>query len=64
MGYAARLGARSRQRARAGWERAPRAESLLPNCVDYYYGEGHDDGDDDEGELKDLLEELFALNGG
>ena len=36
----------------------------LPYCVDDYHGEGHDDGDDDEGELKDLFDDLFALDGG
>ena len=77
MGYAARLGARSDQRARVGRERAQRAGlrrdvsttldmtlKSLPYCVDDYYGEGHDDGDDDEGKLKDLLDDLFALDGG
>lgn len=36
----------------------------LTDGVDEEGGEGHEDGDDDEGDLKDFLEDFFALDVG
>lgn len=36
----------------------------LSHCIDEDDGDGHEDGDDDEGYLQHLLDDLFTLDAG
>ena len=54
-------GSAERQGADSPDERRLRA---LTNSIYKYHSEGHEEGDDGEGDLQDLLDDFFALDVG